>query len=302
MTSEFAIIERVRRMLPAPPPGQTWIGDDAAVIPAPHGLLLLSCDAVVAGVHLDLALTGLDDLGWKAVTTAVSDIAAMGGRPGYLLVTVAAPPETDVDLLYRGIGDGAAACGCAVIGGDLVNASVLVISVSVAGSIDGEPVLRSGARPGDAVLVTRPLGASALGLRLLRAGQAGPGSAVHAYRRPIAEVAAGQAARAAGVTAMIDISDGLAADLGHLAEASGVGLALDSVPVAEGATLEDALHGGEDYALAFTAPDPAEVAAAFAAAGLAAPTVIGRCTADPAERLLAGRPLPPGGWEHRWER
>jgi len=301
MTSEFAIIDRIRRMLPGPPAGQTWIGDDAAVVPSPAGRLLLSCDAVVAGVHGDLALMGADDLGWKAVSTAVSDIAAMGGTPAQILVTVAAPPDTDLDALYRGIRDAAAACECAVVGGDLVNAAVLVVSVAVAGSVDGEPVLRSGARPGDAVLVTRPIGASALGLRLLRSGRPGPGAAVRAYRRPVAEIAAGRAARAAGATAMIDISDGLAADLGHLAEASGVGLALDSVPVADGATLEDALHGGEDYALAFTAPDPAGAGAAFAAAGLPSPAVIGRCTADPGDRTLSGQPLPAGGFEHRWE-
>jgi thiamine-monophosphate kinase len=302
MTSEFAIIDRIRRMLPGPPAGQTWIGDDAAVVPSPAGRLLLSCDAVVAGVHGDMALMGPDDLGWKAVTTAVSDIAAMGGTPAQILVTVAAPPDTDLDSLYRGIRDAAAACECAVVGGDLVNAPVLVVSVAVAGSVDGEPVLRSGARPGDAVLVTRPVGASALGLRLLRSGRPGPVAAVHAHRRPMAEVAAGRAARAAGATAMIDISDGLAADLGHLAEASGVGLALDAVPVAEGATLEDALHGGEDYALAFTAPDPDGAQAAFAAAGLPSPAVIGRCTADLGDRTLSGHALPPGGFEHRWER
>jgi thiamine-monophosphate kinase len=302
MTSEFAIVERLKAMLPAPPPGQTWIGDDAAVIPPPQGLLLLSCDAVVAGVHADLSLVGLDDFGWKAVMAAVSDIAAMGGIPRQVLVSVAAPPDTDVDLLYVGVREASDACGCAVVGGDLANAPLLVLSVAVAGSVGSAPVLRSGAHAGEAVFVTKPLGASALGLRLLRAGQTEPAGPVLAHRRPRADVAAGLAARAAGATAMIDVSDGLAADLGHLAEASSVGLVLDSVAVAEGATLEDALHGGEDYALAFTAPHPAEVAAAFAAAGLAAPTVIGRCTADPAERLLAGRPLPPGGWEHQWDR
>jgi thiamine-monophosphate kinase len=300
MTSEFAIIERLRQALPPPPAGQTWIGDDAAVVPAPAGPLLLSIDAVVAGVHADLALVGIDDFGWKAVSAAVSDIAAMGGRPVQVLVSVAAPPDADIDRLYAGVGDAARACGCAVVGGDLANAPVLVATVAVAGSVDGDPVLRSGARPGDAVFVTRPLGASALGLRMLRAGDTG--EAVAAHRRPMAEVAAGPAARAAGATAMIDVSDGLAADLGHLAGASGVGVALDSVPLAAGATIEDALHGGEDYALLFTSPDPEHVASFFAAQGMAPPVLIGRCTGDPAERLLAGQPLPPGGWEHLWDR
>jgi thiamine-monophosphate kinase len=301
MSSEFASIERLRRALPAPPPGEVWIGDDAAAVPPPRGRLLLSCDAVVAGVHADLSLVGLDDFGWKAVTAAVSDIAAMGGVAGQVLVGVAGPPETDLDLLYVGVRQASDAWACPVVGGDLVNAPVLVVSVAVAGSVDGEPVLRSGARPGDAVLVTGPLGASALGLRLLRTGRRGPDAAVLAYRRPTAQVAAGPAARAAGATAMIDVSDGLAADVGHLADASGVGLVLDSVPVADGAGIEDALHGGEDYALVFTVADAERAIGAFAAAGLTRPTVIGRCTPDRGERSLGGRPLPPGGWEHRWE-
>jgi thiamine-monophosphate kinase len=112
-------------------------------------------------------------------------------------------------------------------------------------------------------------------------------------------VAAGVAARLAGATAMIDISDGLAADLGHLANASGVGVALDDVPVGEGATLDEALSGGEDYVLAFTAPSAPD--AWFVERGLPAPVRIGTATASVLERTLAGRPLPAvGGWEHQW--
>ncbi|MGH9282152.1 MAG: AIR synthase related protein, partial [Acidimicrobiales bacterium] len=96
MTGEFGLIERIRKLLPAPPAGETWAGDDAAVVAAPRGGLILTCDAVVAGVHADLSLVGLDDFGWKAVASALSDVAAMGGQPRYLLVTVGGPPETDV--------------------------------------------------------------------------------------------------------------------------------------------------------------------------------------------------------------
>jgi thiamine-monophosphate kinase len=300
MTGEFAAIERLRRVLPKPPPGETWIGDDAAVVKAPvGGWLLLAADAVVAGVHADLSLTGLDDLGWKAVAVNVSDIAAMGGRPLHALVTVAGPPETDLDLLYRGITAAAAAFQCPVVGGDLTNSPALVVTVAVTGTFEGAPLLRSGAKPGDHVYVTGPLGLAAAGLRLLKEGKRAPAAAVAAHRRPLAAVAAGLAARAAGATAMIDISDGLVADLGHIAETSGVGLALSRVPVGEAATFEEALTGGDDYVLAFTASQPARVTTAFAE--LSAPVHIGVCTADRATRTVDGRSLPGGGgWEHSW--
>ncbi|MGH9165369.1 MAG: AIR synthase-related protein, partial [Acidimicrobiales bacterium] len=127
------------------------------------------------------------------------------------------------------------------------------------------------------------------------------GPLVAAHRRPVARVAEGTAARTAGATAMVDVSDGLAADLGHLADASQVGLVLDVVPAVEGATHDEALGGGEDYELAFTAPDPDRVAAVFSAAGLRPPIVLGRCTAEVGRQSLGGAPLPAVGWEHRWD-
>ncbi|HVE47691.1 MAG TPA: thiamine-phosphate kinase [Acidimicrobiales bacterium] len=301
---EFDAIERFRRMLPQSPPEETWIGDDAAVVAAPAGALLLTVDAVVAGVHADLGLVGLDDFGWKAVAAAVSDVAAMGGRPTHLVVCVCAPEGTDVDLLYVGIAEACAEYGCPVVGGDLSGGSQLVVSVTVVGDAgEGPPVLRSGARAGDIIFVTGPLGSSAAGLRRLRETAAHPAGGrgdrlVAAHRRPRALLGEGVAARSAGATAMIDVSDGLAGDVRHLAAASGVGIVLDSIPVAEGATPAEALGGGEDYELVFTAPDPPRVAAFFVERGLPAPIAFGRCTADPDERLLAGEPLPEGGWEH----
>lgn len=305
MSGELAAIGRIRSVLPGPPPGETWIGDDAAVLRAPRGgWLLLAADAVVGGVHADLGLTGLDDLGWKAVAASVSDIAAMGGEPGHAVVTVAAPPGTDLGLLYEGIAAAARRFACPVVGGDLSESSALVVSVAVTGTVDGAPVLRSGARPGDLIWVTGPLGASAAGLRHLRetaAGSAVPAgeaeaALVRAHARPVAAVRAGRAARLAGATAMIDVSDGLATDLSRLAESSGVGVRLGSVPVAPGATLEEALGGGEDFALVFCSADSSTVAGAFSE--LEPPFRIGRCTSDPHERTLGGAPLPRSGWEH----
>jgi len=258
---EFAAIDRIRRLLPSAPAGQAWIGDDAAVL---ADGLLLAIDAVAQGVHFG-PLAPLEDVGWKALTVNVSDVAAMGGTPGHAVVAVAAPPGTELDRLYAGLAEAADAYRCPIVGGDLTNAGALVVTVAVTGHVDGAPVLRSGARPGDGIYVTGPLG----------------GAAAHAYRpRPAARVAEGEAARRAGATAMIDVSDGLVSDLGHIADASHIGYDLDDVPVADGATREQALHGGEDFELVFTGVD------------LPVGIRIGTCTDDPAQRL------PGGGWQH----
>jgi len=302
---EFGAIERLGRLLPAAPEGQTWIGDDAAVVTTSGSTVLLTADAVVAGVHADLSLVGMDDLGWKAVAVSVSDVAAMGGLPSHALVVVTGPPDTDLDSLYRGIAEAAAAYDCPVVGGDLTGGTQLVVSVFVTGAVDGSdgfgPVLRSGAQEGDSVYVTGRLGASAAGLRLLRAGTAGyDHPCVVAHRRPLARVAEGQVARMAGATSLIDVSDGLTADIGHIADASGVGVVIEHVPVAEGASREEALGGGEDYELVFTAPERSAVQAAFIEAGLREPIRIGRCTGDDGELRLGDDPLPRMGWEHAW--
>lgn len=324
--SEFDAIERLRQRLASPPAGETWIGDDTAVLPAAgRGWQLLAADTVVEGVHTDLRLLGLADLGWKAVAANISDIAAMGGRPGYAVVTVAAPPGTDLDELYDGIGSAASCYQCPVVGGDLVNAPLVVVTVAVTGAVEGRPVLRSGARPGDRIWVTGPLGRSAAGLRLLQTG-AGHGGVpdtgfrlprsvvpsgltacglpevvaadlLQAHARPRAALAEGTAARLAGATAMIDVSDGFAADLAHLADASDVGFRLDDVPVAEGASVEEALGGGEDYVLVFSAPDSDQVRERFA--GLPEPIAVGVIVADRAERSWRGELLAPTGWQHQ---
>ena len=336
---EFAAIERIRRLLPAAPVGQTWIGDDAAVVTGPAGEpLLLATDAVVEGVHFDLDLVDAADVGWKVLAVNVSDVASMGGRPLHALVTVVGAGAGMLDRLMRGLDEAATAYRCAVVGGDLSSGPYLAVSVAVTGTTDGRrAVLRSQARPGDLLYVTGPLGRSAAGLRVLRAGvgrsgaQAAAGEPfaaaagepfagvaaagepfagvaaagepfaglAAAYRRPVARLAEGLAASVGGATAMIDVSDGLGIDLDHLATASGIGVVLEEVPVAEGASRDDALAGGEDYELVFASGDPEAVSRAFAAAGLRAPIRIGVCVSDPTVRLLGSDPLPATGWEHR---
>jgi thiamine-monophosphate kinase len=201
------------------------------------GNLLLTADAVVAGVHFDLDLVDLDDVGWKALAVNLSDLAAMGGTPGHAVVTVVLPPGTDLERLYEGLGEAADRFGCPIVGGDISAGTELVVAVTVTGTVDGPPVLRSGARPDDGLLVTGPLGASAAGLRGLRSGRASGGQGP-AHRRPQPRLEEGRVARRAGATAMIDLSDGLVVDVARLADASGVGIVLDDVPVAPGATPE----------------------------------------------------------------
>lgn len=294
-------------LCPPPPPGEVWLGDDAAVVRGPGGTrLLLAADAVVMGVDADPALTSLADFGWKALAVNLSDIAAMGGEPGHALVTVIGIGPDDLELLYQGLLEASAGCSCPVVGGDLSGGSQAVVSVAVTGWVDGSPVLRSGARPGDSVWVSGPLGAAAAGLRLLQ--QAGPGGTgdftppqlalVAAHARPRPELAAGRAARRAGATAMIDVSDGFSLDISRLADSSGVGLDLEGVPVTPGATLEEALSGGEDYVLAFTCPPGTDLPESFSRAGLSLPVYVGRCTDRPGDHRLAGVTLPARGWEH----
>jgi len=278
--------------------------DDAATLGVPGGgPLVVSVDSVVEGVHVDLSVCSAGDVGWKALMGALSDLAAMGAAPLGALVALCVPGgsgEGDLALgVMAGVGEAAAASGCPVVGGDVSEAAQLMVAVTVLGTVEGggPPVSRAGALPGDVVLVTGPCGGSAAGLRELRVGRSGG----DAYRRPVARLREGEIARQRGAHAMIDVSDGLALDLHRLADASGVGFELDDVPVAEGATLEEALGGGEDYELLVTAPGAGveEMCDAFAAAGLREPVPIGLIAQDVAVRTLGGRDLERLGWQHR---
>ena len=289
--------------------------DDAAVLEVPGGgPLVVSVDSVVEGVHVDLSLCGPSDVGWKALMGALSDLAAMGAAPLGALIALCVPGGSGDGSLalgvMGGVAEASAASGCPVVGGDVSEAGEVVVGVTVLGTAGGDgdgpgPVSRTGGIAGDVVFVTGPCGGSAAGLRELRAsgGEAGStgAGAVEAYRRPVARLREGELARRAGAHAMIDVSDGVAIDLHRLADASGVGFALGDVPVAEGASTEEALGGGEDYELliAVSPADLGELLDAFEAAGLRAPERLGELRANPAERTLRGRRLERLGWQHR---
>jgi thiamine-monophosphate kinase len=275
---EFGFIESLRRRLGGGSGVELGPGDDAAAVTT-GSLTLASADLLVEGVHFDFGLSSAADVGYKALAVNVSDIAAVGGRALYALVSIGAPAATPVatlDAIYDGLTEAGEGYGVSIVGGDTVSAPQLIVSVAVLGS-PGEAgvVRRSGARPGDLLCVTGALGAAAAGLALLRAsgddrqaerlGAAYP-ELLRAHRRPLARASEGLAAAAAGATAMIDVSDGLASDGGHIARSSGVGLEIraESVPLARGVRevaellgrdpLELALGGGEDYELAIAIP------------------------------------------------
>ncbi len=277
------------------------IGDDCAVLDPFVGQTLVSSDVCVYGVHLDDALFDVEDLGYKAMTSAISDIAAMGGRVRGALVAVGAPGGTDLELLHRGVARAAELTSCPVVGGDLTRSSQLSVTVTVLGECpSGGAIRRSGASPGDTLMVTAPLGRSAAGLRRARAGVPLNDELVLAHRHPWPRLAEGQAARGAGASAMMDLSDGLGLDLHRLADASGVGVVVDDIPVASGATHDEAWSGGEDYELLIATPDPDRLTLVFADRGLGRPFAIGRCTGTPTQREYRGRSFTREGYQHSW--
>jgi thiamine-monophosphate kinase len=319
---EFGLIERLRRGLPAADARLAiGIGDDAAVWRAGAAFTLATTDTLVAGVHFLPGRVTWRDVGWKALAVNLSDIAAMGGRPTFALVTLALPPDTSVeqiDEMYAGLGACAQQYGVSIAGGDIVASPVLAITVALAGEADGAPdvLRRDAARPGDAIAVTGPLGGSAAGLYALQhdldAARADVRDAIARHARPQPRIAEGLAALAAGVRCGIDVSDGLVQDLGHVCEASGCGAELYGVPldpaleglVARGAIDAErafamAAGGGEDYELLLIATDAAIARVREQHAGV---RIIGRIVAEPrgvrvlrdgVEVALAVR-----GWDH----
>lgn len=266
---EFGMIERLTRVLPSSPGVIEGIGDDCAIVRISDRLLLVSCDMFVEDVHFRRSTAGPLDIGWKAAAAAVSDIAAMGGVPAYALVSLACPPDTGVvylEQLCEGMAAALARSGAVIVGGDTTRSpGPLTIDVTVMGEPSGGRCLkRKGARHDDIVVVTGPLGLSAAGLHAAEAGHDEP-ELIDAHRRPKPRIAEGQwLCGKSCVHAMIDISDGLVQDLGHIAKANNVGVDLRKEALVPAPSLKrycekhslDSLPfitaGGEDYELAFT--------------------------------------------------
>jgi len=264
---EFAVIDRLVRGRRQPGEVAVGPGDDAAVVSAGDGRTVVSTDVLVQDRHFRLDWSTPHDVGRKAIAQNAADIEAMGGRPIAFLAGFGAPgdtPTAQVDALVDGMWEEASRLGAGIVGGDLVSCPQWVLSVTVLGDLNGRaPVLRSGATAGSAVAVAGELGRSAAGYALWHNEIAGYDDLRQRHLVPQPPYGQGVVAAAAGAQAMIDVSDGLLADLGHVAEASGVGIDLsragltadhDELVAAGAAAGADpwswVLGGGEDHALA----------------------------------------------------
>lgn len=257
---------------------------------------MATTDVLLEGRHFRTDWSPPYDIGRKAAAQNLADVVAMGARPTALLFGFGVPPETAtgwVDALCDGLRDECAQVGASVAGGDVVRSGTVLLAVTALGALDGPAITRSGARPGDVVAVCGRLGYAAAGYELLAGGRREPAELVEAHRRPRPPYAAALRARDLGATAMLDVSDGLVQDLGHLADAGGVTIAIDgsavpAAPVPGGLRL--ALTGGEDHAFAATFPPRADLPPEW--------RIIGEVLAGAPAVTVDGRPYGPGGWDH----
>jgi thiamine-monophosphate kinase len=331
---EFELLARIRERLPANGPRiHLGSGDDASIT-VPAGATATSVDALVDGVHFRRDLARPVQIGHKALATALSDLAAMGAEPGEAYVVLGIPPdlgEDDCIALLDGMTELATATGTDLAGGDLSRADVLFLAITVVGHASDPAafVQRGGGQVGDALVLTGAIGGAAAGLELLNSQDSSTDFALKGHigdlraksvletlverqLKPSPRLAAGRALARAGATAMIDLSDGLGSDAGHLAERSAAGLRIDAeaVPLAPGSReLMEALGrdpwkllgGGEDYELLATVPGRRleEAAEAVRAEEGVALTRIGEVVAGSGVeiRLPGGRLLEPGGFD-----
>jgi thiamine-monophosphate kinase len=308
--NEFEVIAEVSgRIGRRPPEVEVPVGDDCAVVRLAGSLWAFASDMLVFGYHFK-GWAAPEDVGYKAVAVNVSDVAAMGGEPRFILVSGGAP---DSGVALRCMDGVLAACeefGVYPLGGDTTGAGVLTVDVAVVGELANPPVLRSGARSGDLLAVTGELGASAAGLLALEDGRREPERLVRRHLRPEPRVEAGRLAASLGAHAMIDLSDGLASDVRHICERSGVGCRVDlkRLPVPEDARdLARSLGrdpevlaatGGEDYELLVAAPE--QVIEALASASEVPVSVVGEVVGEERVRFLRGGEPVEGlsGWDH----
>jgi thiamine-monophosphate kinase len=293
------------------------IGDDTAAWQGDASIQLATVDSFIQGVHFPTEIASWPELGGKALAVNLSDIAAMGGLPRYALVSLALPPQTELDdvtALYTGMLKLAKQYGVTIVGGDISNAPLVVISITVLGSSPQKRLLtRASAKPGEIIAVTGHLGAAAAGLEILTKKLKFEPKATarfkQAFFHPTPRIAEGQLLVEQGVKTAIDISDGLVADLNQICKASKVGARIDAnrvpvEPMVKAAfgerALELALTGGEDYELVFTAK--AEVIARIKKAAPCPISAIGEITAGQGVTVVdrRGKPLDIGraGWEH----
>jgi thiamine-monophosphate kinase len=299
--AEFDLIRRLRDRWGALAPR---IGDDAAVLRVGRGeQLVASTDAALEGVHFRREWLTAEEIGYRAVTAALSDLAAMGATPIGVLVSLQLPPPalTEVDRLADGIGDAVRSVGTIILGGNMARGNSLGITTTVLGSVY-TPLTRAGARPGDLLYVTGSLGGPGSAVRALLAGST-PSPAQRArFARPVARLAEARWLAARGAVAAIDISDGLAGDAKHLASASDVSVQIqvERLPLVEGATADDALGGGEEFELLVAARAPLP-AAEFASQFGVPLTLIGRVVAGVPDAVFsrgATRVASPVSYDH----
>lgn len=317
---ESDLISRFTEVLPTGERTLVGPGDDCALVAAPEGAFLVTCDVLVDGHHFRRDWSSPDEIGERAAAQNLADIAAMGARTSALVVSLTLPQHTDVDwlvALVRGFGHRARAAGAGVVGGDLSAGEQFSISVTAHGHLQGAPVLRSGARAGDVLALAGTLGRSGAGLELLRRGLVDPhvhddvllgewAEPVGIYRAPRPPLEAGPVAAAWGARAMMDVSDGLGVDALRLARASGVVLDLDAGALAEQArplgsaaracghpAMDWVLHSGEDHSLLACFPPHVVLPAPFRPLG-----TVGAVEPSGRPRVrLEGREVE-GGWSH----